>query len=185
MNTAAGSRFFFPTLRHYQREWLSSDLSAGFIVAILIIPQAIAYAFLAGLPAQTGLYAALLPLVVYALLGTSPTLAVGPVAIVSLMTLEALAAIATSTIPATAYASILALLVAAFMLLFYIIGLGRWTSFISHTVISAFTSAAAIIIVMNQIKYLADITVPQGSVFFQPVISLLSSQPISVGLPLV
>ena len=78
------------TLQNYRRDWLGADLTAGLIVAILITPQAIAYAMLAGMPPQAGLYAALLPVIVYALLGTSPVLAVGPVAIISLMTFEAL-----------------------------------------------------------------------------------------------
>jgi len=171
MKPAGFHNHLFPTLRGYQRDWFSADLSAGLIVAILIVPQAIAYAFLAGLPAEMGLYAALLPLFMYALLGTSPTLAVGPVAIVSLMTLEALSPLATSDIPASAYASTLALLVAGFMLLFYLIGLGRWTSFISHTVISAFTSAAAIVIVMNQVKHLTGLSIPREGLFFQPLLS--------------
>ena len=85
----------FNTLRNYQREWLSADLAAGLVVAILLVPQGIAYAFLAGLPPQAGLYAALLPLFIYAMLGTSPSLAVGPAAIVSLMTLESLQQLST------------------------------------------------------------------------------------------
>ena len=160
-----------PTLRPYQKDWLSADISAGLLVAILIVPQAIAYAFLAGLPAEAGLYAALLPLVVYALLGTSPTLAVGPVAIVSLMTLEALAPLATDAIPLAVYASGLALLVAGFLLLFYLIGLGNWTSFISHSVISAFTSAAAIVIILNQVKHFTGLEIPKGH-NFEPLVYL-------------
>lgn len=169
--TRLGS-YLLPTLQSYQRCWLTSDLTAGLIVAVLIVPQAIAYAFLAGLPAETGLYAALLPLLFYALLGTSPTLAVGPVAIVSLMTLEALSPLATDELPLASYASLLALLVAGFLLLFFLIGLGRWTAFISHTVISAFTSAAALIIILNQMRHFAGIEIPRNDVFFQPFLSL-------------
>jgi SulP family sulfate permease len=69
-------------LRHYRRDWLGGDLSAGVIVSVMLIPQSLAYALLAGLPPQTGLYASVLPLMVYALFGSSMTLAVGPVAIV-------------------------------------------------------------------------------------------------------
>lgn len=152
----------FKTLRGYQREWFSSDLSAGLIVAILLVPQGIAYAFLAGMPPQAGLYAAMLPILAYAILGTSPSLAVGPVAIVSLMTMEALLPIAT---PGTAlfaqHAAALALLTGAFLLVFYVIGLGKWTAFISHSVISGFSSAAAIVIIINQLKYLTDLPIPR------------------------
>ena len=165
---------WLPTLQGYQRDWLKADISAGIIVAVLIIPQSIAYAFLAGLPAETGLYAAMLPLLLYTLLGSSPTLAVGPVAIVSLMTLEALAPSAASGFSMPAMASVLALLVAAFMVLFYLVGLGRWTAFISHTVISAFTSAAAIVIVMNQLKHLSGLNIGRNGLFYQPVIELLT-----------
>lgn len=163
----------FPTLQNYSRSWLKDDLGAGLIVAILIVPQAIAYAFLAGLPAETGLYAAILPLLFYALIGTSPTLAVGPVAIVSLMTLEALTPLASDQLTLAAYATTLALLVAAFLLLFYVIGLGRWTTFISHSVISAFTSAAAIVIVLNQIKHLSGLSIGRDGPFYQPLLSLI------------
>jgi len=159
------------TLRPYQKNWLSADISAGLLVAVLIVPQAIAYAFLAGLPAEAGLYAALLPLVIYALLGTSPTLSVGPVAIVSLMTLETLSPLATDAIPLAVYASGLALLVAGFLLLFYLIGLGHWTSFISHSVISAFTSAAAIVIILNQIKHFTGLDIAKGH-NFEPLFHL-------------
>ncbi|MFM8462947.1 MAG: SulP family inorganic anion transporter, partial [Burkholderiaceae bacterium] len=77
-------------VKQYRRDWLSGDLSAGLIVSVMLIPQSLAYALLAGLPPQVGLYASVLPLVAYALLGSSMTLAVGPVAIISLMTASAL-----------------------------------------------------------------------------------------------
>lgn len=152
------------TLSHYRREWLSADLIAGFIVAVLITPQAIAYALLAGLPPQAGLYAAMAPVLVYALTGTSPLLAVGPVAIVSLMTFEALHTLAApGSAEYTALATALALLTGLWLLLFFLIGLGRWTTFISHSVISAFTSATAILILISQLKYLTGIPLPSSS----------------------
>ncbi|MDP2504751.1 MULTISPECIES: SulP family inorganic anion transporter [unclassified Oceanobacter] len=152
----------FSTLRHYQREWFSADLTAGLVVAILLIPQGIAYAFLAGLPPQAGLYAALLPLFIYAVLGTSPSLAVGPAAIVSLMTLEALQQLSTpGGAEFSQLAAALAALTGLFLLLFYLIGLGRWTTFISHSVISGFSSAAAIVIIINQSKSLTGMSVPR------------------------
>ena len=165
----------FKTLRHYQKEWLASDLAAGLIVAILLVPQGIAYAFLAGMPAQAGLYAAMLPILVYTLLGTSPSLAVGPVAIVSLMTMEALTSFAQ---PGSAlfveHAAVLAALTGLFLLVFYLIGLGRWTAFISHSVISGFSAAAAIVIIINQLKYLTDLPIPREGGIHQPIIYVAS-----------
>ncbi len=163
------------TLQRYQRQWLSADLTAGLIVAILITPQAIAYAMLAGMPPQTGLYAALLPVVLYALLGTSPVLAVGPVAIISLMTFEALQPL--SSPGSSDYAVLaagLALLTGLWMLIFFLIDLGRWTTFISHSVITAFTSAAAILIVLSQLKHMTGLSVPADAAFWQPLIALMS-----------
>ncbi|WP_430462103.1 SulP family inorganic anion transporter [Thalassolituus sp. LLYu03] len=152
------------TLTHYQKPWLSADLIAGIIVAVLITPQAIAYALLAGLPPQAGLYAALLPVVIYAFTGTSPMLAVGPVAIISLMTFEALHTLAT---PGSAeymtMATALALLTGLWLLLFFLIDLGKWTNFISHSVISAFTSATAILIVISQLRHLTGLPLPASS----------------------
>lgn len=140
------------TLYRYKRQWLGADFIAGLIVAILITPQAIAYALLAGLPPEAGLYSALLPVLVYALLGSSPLLAVGPAAIISLMTLEALHKLAPIASPQyVTLAAALAFLVGLWLILFWLIDLGRWTTFISHTVISAFTSATAILIVTSQL----------------------------------
>ena len=82
-------------LPYYRRELFSHDLTAGLIVAIMVIPQSLAYALLAGLPAVIGLYASILPVFAYTLFGSSRTLAVGPVAIVALMTAAALAGVAT------------------------------------------------------------------------------------------
>ncbi|MEE4108672.1 MAG: SulP family inorganic anion transporter, partial [Halieaceae bacterium] len=95
MNTDSGG--FFPPaawLRSYDRGLLASDLLAAVIVTIMLIPQSLAYALLAGLPPEMGLYASILPLVAYALFGTSRTLSVGPVAVVSLMTASAVGRIA-------------------------------------------------------------------------------------------
>lgn len=164
------------TLQNYRRDWLGADLTAGLIVAILITPQAIAYAMLAGMPPQAGLYAALLPVIVYALLGTSPVLAVGPVAIISLMTFEALQPLASpGSSEYMALAAGLALLTGLWLLLFFLIDLGRWTNFISHSVISAFTSAAAILIVLSQIRHVTGLPIPSDGPLWQPIQTLLSA----------
>jgi SulP family sulfate permease len=93
---------YFPILdwgRHYGRATFTNDLMAALIVTVMLIPQSLAYALLAGLPAQVGLYASILPLFAYTLFGTSRALAVGPVAVVSLMTATALAPIAAQGTP--------------------------------------------------------------------------------------
>ena len=83
-------------LRAYRPAWLAGDLTAGVIVTVMLIPQSLAYALLAGLPPEVGLYASILPIVAYALLGSSMTLAVGPVAVASLMTASALQPLASA-----------------------------------------------------------------------------------------
>ncbi|MDF1764019.1 MAG: SulP family inorganic anion transporter, partial [Oleibacter sp.] len=161
------------TLFPWQKEWLWPDLIAAFVVTVLLIPQAIAYAFLAGLPPQTGLFASLLPLMAYAILGRSPSMALGPVAIISLMTIGTLADV---SIPSAesypAYAALLAGLCGAWLLVFFVAGLGTWTSFISHSVISGFTSAAAIVIIISQLKFLTGIDIPRGGSGWQPLVTI-------------
>lgn len=140
-------------------------------MTIMLVPQAIAYAFLAGLPPEAGLFASLLPLLVYALLGSSPTLAVGPVAIISLMTLSVLQGIVSPDNNNYAqYAILLTGMTGLWLLLFFVIGLGSWTSFISHSVVSGFTSAAAIVIILSQLKYFTGLDVPRGGPGWGPIV---------------
>lgn len=160
-------RRFSNTLQNYQRKWLADDLLAGIVVAILVTPQSIAYALLAGLPPQAGLYAALLPVAVYAFLGSSPLLAVGPVAIISLMTFEALHQLApVSTEMYMSLAAALAMLSGLWLILFWLIDLGRWTTFISHSVISAFTAATALLIVISQTPQMLGIAPAASADFY-------------------
>ncbi|HUH58308.1 MAG TPA: sulfate permease [Pseudomonadales bacterium] len=176
------SRRFSNTLQNYQRKWLADDLLAGLVVAILVTPQSIAYALLAGLPPQAGLYAALLPVAVYAFLGSSPLLAVGPVAIISLMTFEALHQLApVSTQMYMSLAAALAMLSGLWLLLFWLINLGRWTTFISQSVISAFTAATALLIVVSQAPHLMGVMPASSADFYHSlqhsVIELPNTQP--------
>lgn len=158
------------TLLPWDKNWLLPDITSGLIVTIMLVPQAIAYAFLAGLPPQAGLFSALLPLIAYAILGTSPTLAVGPVAIISLLTLSSLSGVVSpGAADYPAYAALLALLTGAWLLVFYAIGLGSWTSFISHSVVSGFTSAAAIVIILSQLKYFTGLDIPKGGPGWEPL----------------
>lgn len=161
---------FANTLLPWDATRLIPDISAGLIIAIMLVPQAIAYAFLAGLPPEAGLFASLLPLLAYALLGSSPTLAVGPVAIISLMTLNALhGVVEVSGANYPAYATLLAAMTGTWLLIFFTIGLGSWTSFISHSVISGFTSAAALVIIISQLTYFTGLEVPRGGPGWEPL----------------
>ena len=143
----------------YNRSLLIDDAFAALIVTIMLIPQSLAYALLAGLPAQIGLYASILPLLGYALFGTSSTLAVGPVAVASLMTAAALSNLGTQD-PATlvAAAAGMALFSGLFLMLMGFFRLGFLANFLSHPVIAGFITASAILIAVSQFKHLLGIS---------------------------
>ena len=129
----------------------------------MLIPQGMAYAMIAGLPPVYGLYASTIPLILYALLGTSRQLAVGPVAMVSLLTAAGVATLAepgSDTYIALAIA--LALMVGIIQFLLGAFRLGFLVNFLSHPVVSGFTSAAALIIGFSQLKHLLGISLPKG-----------------------
>ena len=146
---------------------LSDDVLAGVITAILLVPQGMAYAMLAGLPPEMGLYASILPPIVYALIGSSRTLAVGPVAVAALMVANALSTHFgnESSEAALAGAMILAAETGALLLLMGIFRVGTLVSFISHPVLSGFTSGAALLIVTSQLKHLSGIQLERGDLF--------------------
>jgi SulP family sulfate permease len=147
----------------YGREQLAGDLTAGLIVTVLLIPQSLAYAMLAGLPAQMGLYASILPIIAYALFGTSMTLAVGPVAVASLMTASALQPLAAPGSDAYVILAIqLSLLSGLMLLLFGLLRLGFVAHLLSHPVISGFITGSAILIAVGQLKHLFGVR-PQAS----------------------
>lgn len=147
-------------LPHYHRRLCGADLLAGVIVTVMVIPQSLAYAILAGLPAEVGLYASLLPAIAYALLGTSRTLAVGPVAIVALMTSTALSGVATPDTPAYLEAAlVLSLLSGGMLILMGLLRLGFLANFLSHPVIGGFLSASGILIAASQAGHLLGIEV--------------------------
>lgn len=149
----------------YRKTDLGGDIIAGTIVAIMLVPQGMAYALLAGLPAQVGLYASILPLLLYSLLGSSRTLAVGPVAIVSLLVANTIADVsATHDIEATTVGISLALLSGLALLALGVARLGFMVNFISHSVITGFTSGAAIVIALSQLKSLLGFDIPRGNV---------------------
>ncbi|MBX2927633.1 MAG: solute carrier family 26 protein [Saprospiraceae bacterium] len=150
-------------LTGYRKSDLKGDVSAGLTVGVMLIPQGMAYAMIAGMPPIYGLYASTVPLILYALLGTSRQLAVGPVAMVSLLTAAGVGAIAgVGTEQYIALVILLALLVGVLQLLLGVFRLGFMVNFLSHPVISGFTSAAAIVIGLSQLKHLLGISLPRG-----------------------
>ena len=162
---------FFPIIhwtRTYQREDLSSDITAGLTTAVMLVPQAMAYAMLAGLPPMIGLYGAIVPLLVYAIFGTSRQMAVGPVAIISLMTGAAVSGIAESGTETYLMLVIaLSFMVGVIQFLMGLLRFGFIVNLLSHPVISGFTSAAAIIIAFSQLKHIFSIDVPRSQSIFE------------------
>ncbi|MGB2247376.1 MAG: SulP family inorganic anion transporter [Alcanivorax sediminis] len=147
-------------LPDYNRQTAAQDGVAAVIVTIMLIPQSLAYAMLAGLPPEVGLYASILPLVVYALFGTSRTLAVGPVAVASLMTAAAASEIAASGSAQYLTAAILlATLSGAFLVLMALFKLGWIASLLSHPVVSGFITASGLLIAASQLKHLLGIPI--------------------------
>jgi SulP family sulfate permease len=152
---------YFPVLdwgRRYGRDQMVNDLVAAVIVTIMLIPQSLAYALLAGLPPEAGLYASILPLVAYAIFGTSRALAVGPVAVVSLMTAAAVGKIAaTGTADYMTGAITLAFMSGILLLALGVLRLGFIANFLSHPVIAGFITASGILIAASQAKHILGI----------------------------
>jgi sulfate permease, SulP family len=145
-------------LAHYKKPWLKGDIFAGLTVGVMLIPQGIAYAMIAGLPPIYGLYTAMVPQFLYAMFGTSRQLAVGPVAMDSLIVASGVGAIAVvGSENFIALAILLALLMGLMQVLFGVFRLGFLVNFLSKPVISGFTSAAALIIGLNQLKHLLGV----------------------------
>ncbi len=151
------------SLGGYRRDDLRGDLTAGLTTAVMLVPQSMAYAMLAGLPPIVGLYASTVPLLAYALLGTSRHLAVGPVAMVSLMTAAAVGGLAEpGSERYVELAVVLALMVGAIQIAMGLARVGFLVNFLSHPVISGFTSAAALIIGLSQLNHLLGIVTPRS-----------------------
>ncbi len=170
--------------RRYDRSTLARDVMAALIVTIMLIPQSLAYALLAGLPPEVGLYASVAPLLLYAILGTSRVLAVGPVAVVSLMTAAAIGEHAAVGTPGYwAVAMTLAFLSGAMLLLMGILRLGFLANFLSHSVISGFISASALLIAASQLKTIMGVKA-DGHNFIELVARLLGQVSHTHGLTL-
>lgn len=161
MKLAAQLRSLLPVLEWapaYDRKTAVSDGFAAVIVTIMLVPQSLAYAMLAGLPPQIGLYASILPLIAYAVFGTSRTLAVGPVAVISLMTAAAVAQVAApGTADYVTAAATLAFISGLMLVAMAIFRLGFLANFLSHPVISGFITASGLLIAASQLKHILGI----------------------------
>lgn len=148
----------------YDADALRGDLAAGLTVGVMLIPQGMAYALIAGLPPIYGLYASLVPLVGYAVFGTSRQLAVGPVALVSLLVAASVGPLADGDPQRyIALSLLLALMVGALQLALGLLRFGFLVNFLSHPVLSGFTSAAALIIGFSQLKHLLGVDLPRSN----------------------
>jgi SulP family sulfate permease len=164
---------FFPIIEnfstHSSQDW-RKDVIAGITVAVMLVPQGMAYAMLAGMPPIYGLYGGLIPLLFYAILGTSRQMSIGPVAISALLVLAGVSQIADPMTPEYISLVILTgLLVGIAQFLLGVFRLGFLVNFISHPVIVGFTSAAAIIIAISQLKDLLGISIPRFSRVYETV----------------
>lgn len=170
-------------VRRYRRPDLVADLRAGATVAVMLIPQAMAYAALAGVPPIAGLYAAMVSLVVYAVFGTSRYISVGPVAIDSLLTAAAVGPLARGDVATyVALASLLAVMVGALQTTAGLVRLGALVNFLSVPVISGFTSAAALTIAASQLKDLLGLTVSGQVTTFTDAVRLIGPRLGDAGL---
>ena len=153
----------FASLRGYSFSTLTDDSLAALIVTILLVPQALAYALLAGLPAQVGIYAAILPLFVYALLGSSQHISMGPTAVISLMT-----AVAISGLPEESRligAALLAVMIGVILLVLGLLRAGFIMNFVSRPVVNAYVSGAAILIIFSQLRHVFGVDGGGNTVF--------------------
>lgn len=162
---------FMHWLQHYNRNLFSQDATAALIISIMLIPQALAYALLAGLPPQTGLYASLLPLLAYALFGRSGALSVGPFAITSIMTAAALNHLLPdgSINDKVTAGALLAMCSGGFLLAFGMLRLGFLSNFISFPVVTGFISASALVIASSQMSHLFGLPDTHSGHFFQSI----------------
>ena len=164
-------KYIIPSLQWlstYNFDLFKRDFAAGLNVLVIIVPQGMAYALLAGVPPIYGLYAGLVPLLLYALLGTSMHLSIGPAAISSLLLMEGISQVAEpETVDFIKYVLLTGLIVGILQLFFGLVRLGFWIRFLSRPVIIGFTSAAAIIIGTSQFKYLFGFDIPRFPSLFE------------------
>ncbi len=159
---------FLNWMFRYRREQLSGDVVAGVIVAVMLVPQSMAYASLAGLPPQAGLYASIFPLLVYGLLGTSSALSVGPTATVSILTAAAIGSTGADTVgDMLAMGALLAVLIGIVQLMMGLLRAGFLVNFLSYPVLAGYTNAVAIVIALSQLKHVLGFTIPSTDYLHQ------------------
>ncbi|WP_373517552.1 SulP family inorganic anion transporter [Pricia sp.] len=169
---------FLQWLPTYTKRWFAKDMVAGLTVGILLVPQGMAYAMIAGMPPVYGLYAALVPILIYAFLGTSRQLAVGPVAMDSLLVAAGLGTLALTGVENyIAMALLLAFMVGVIQFALGLFRMGFLVRFISRPVISGFTSAAAVIIIFSQLKHFLGVNIPQSNQFHKSVANVVLALP--------
>lgn len=160
----------------YKKEDLSGDVFAGITVGIMLIPQGMAYALIAGMPPVYGLYASIVPQIIYAIFGTSRQLSVAPVAMDSLLVAAGVSVMATEGTDAyIGFAILLAFFMGLFQLLLGVARLGFITNLLAKPVISGFTSAAALIIGLNQLKYLLGVELEKSNKVYEILWSAIQS----------
>lgn len=163
-------------LPRYSRNQFSGDVIAGIIVAVLLIPQGMAYATLAGLPPQMGLYASIVPLVIYGFMGTSPALGVGPTAIASVLTASAVGAIASEGSDRYLEVTLLlTLLVGIIRAGLGLIKAGFLVNFMSHPVLSGFVNAAALMIAGSQFAHVAGLDTDRADTFLGQILEIVNN----------
>ncbi|NJL02241.1 MAG: sulfate permease [Spirulinaceae cyanobacterium SM2_1_0] len=175
--------------RHYQPTYLAGDLTAGVIVASVLVPQSMAYAQLAGLPPQAGLYASILPLLIYPWFATSRYLAVGPEAVGSLLVAASLGGLAPAgSVAYIGLAAVLALGVGVVEIILGLLRLGFLANFLSHAVTSGFINAAALVIGFSQVKHVIGVEIASSENFFRLLGALVRAlpqlNPVALGLGL-
>lgn len=175
-------------LHHYNQNAFKSDLLSSLIVIAMLVPQGMAYAMLAGLPPVTGLYASIVPMIIYALVGSSPTLSIGPVAIISMMTFATLNPLFEVGSPVYIQAAcLLALMVGVISLLLGMMRFGFLIQLISHPVIKSFIIASALLIALGQLKFLFDVplqanNIPEFLISIFEYFSLIHLQSLFLGI---
>ncbi|MFC6052513.1 sodium-independent anion transporter [Acinetobacter sp. Ac_877] len=175
-------------LHHYNQNAFKSDLLSSLIVIAMLVPQGMAYAMLAGLPPVMGLYASIVPMIIYALVGSSPTLSIGPVAIISMMTFATLNPLFEVGSPVYIQAAcLLALMVGVISLLLGMMRFGFLIQLISHPVIKSFIIASALLIALGQLKFLFDVplqanNIPEFLISIFEYFSLIHLQSLFLGI---
>ncbi|HZL93350.1 MAG TPA: SulP family inorganic anion transporter, partial [Vicinamibacterales bacterium] len=162
----------------YRKDWLRPDIIAGLITAAVVIPKAMAYATVAGLPVQAGLYTAFVPVVIYAIFGSSRVLSVSTTTTIAILTGANLALVAPDGDPATLLraAATLALMVGVLLMLASVLRLGFLATFISEPVLSGFKAGIGVVIVLDQVPKLLGVHFPKGT-FLENLLALFQSLP--------